>query len=130
MVVTPHDFLVQAKRLVSPQNHPSEIDCRSGVSRAYYSLFHEACNVLELRGLYARPKEELGGLYARPKDKPHQEVKNLLLRFYGQMGLDYDSYRDDRVKADYNLTSTFYNQIDSEIKVNDMEDLIRRVKTL
>ena len=39
-MIQPSDFISHAKRLVEPESVP-EVDCRSAVSRAYYSLYHE-----------------------------------------------------------------------------------------
>lgn len=40
-MIFPSEFLSHAKKLIDPSNNATEIDCRSAISRAYYSLFHE-----------------------------------------------------------------------------------------
>jgi uncharacterized protein (UPF0332 family) len=119
MVVSPQDFLVHAKKLINPNNRPNEIDCRSAVSRAYYSLFHEASDFLQSRGLYTKTT-----------DRAHSKIKNVLLDLDANAGLQFDSYRGDRVKADYDLPSAFYNQNTSEVKVKDIENFITTIKKL
>jgi uncharacterized protein (UPF0332 family) len=118
LVVTPLDFLVHARK-INNSSAPPEIDCRSAVSRAYYSLFHEALNFLEAKGKYKRTGKG-----------DHNNVKNILLKLDCSVGLDYNQFRDDRTQADYQLKTNFYSQADVTIKLNLIQVLITRIKAL
>ena len=45
-MIRANEFLRQAKELVG-KNNPSEVDLRTAISRAYYSLYHEALSTIQ-----------------------------------------------------------------------------------
>ena len=118
MVVNPQDFLTHAKKLVA-NNSANELDCRSAVSRAYYSLFHEASNFLEARGRYRRV---IRGA--------HEKVKNVLFDIDPIVGMEFDTHKDSRHDADYNLRASVFTLQNSCIVVNEIETFISAVKNL
>jgi len=118
-MIEPEQFLRQAYKLIDPSSHPSETDCRSAVSRAYYSLFHETS-----RHLYWKYQ------FRRPRADAHEAVKEALLDVDLEAGLEYDGYVDDRNKADYDLGEQFDDRTASETKIKNIDRLIRKVKTL
>ena len=118
-MIAPQDFLNHAKGLIDINNNPTEIDCRSAISRAYYSLFHEASNFLEAKGRYQRTTY-----------KPHEAIKNILVQIDPIIGLEYDTHKDSRREADYNLRASVFTLVNSDREVREIESFILTVKRL
>jgi uncharacterized protein (UPF0332 family) len=96
-LILPSDFLNHAKRLIDPKNSPTEVDWRSAISRAYYSLFHESVAALQKKN------------YTIPNTNAHKFVSDTLHTLDRNMGRKYKALRDDRNQADYQLTLTSFN---------------------
>lgn len=112
------DFLQHAKRLIDPKNTPVEADCRSAVSRAYYSLYHEA------KAALMRNNDII------PTHDTHKFVSKTLYSKNKKIGLKYKSFRDDRNNADYCLALSSFNRANSEVIVKEIEKMIQQVKVL
>lgn len=115
-MILPRDFLDHAKKLTDPKNIPTEADCRSAVSRAYYSLYHETVDVLTKKN------------YSIPTKETHKFVSKTLSNLNRNIGRKYRGFRDDRNQADYQLALSF-SQKYSQIKVSQIEKLIQLVKS-
>jgi hypothetical protein len=145
----PEDFLKQAKRLIN-SNNPSEVEFRSAISRAYYSLYHESMISLKTsrhkKLLSSKVREHLKKY--PPKDRQideklindidtrhlhflgvplHSIIPHALLDIDFNIGLDFKSYHIDRKYADYELDRKFSHK-DSGVIVEGIEDLIIHIK--
>jgi hypothetical protein len=145
----PEDFLKQAKRLIN-SNNPSEVEFRSAISRAYYSLYHESMISLKTsrhkKLLSNKVREHLKD--NKPKHKQideklindidprhlhylgvplHYIVRNTLQDIDCNIGMDFMSYHVDRKVADYELNRKFGHK-DSDVIVKGIEDLIIHIK--
>ena len=114
-LIKPTDFLTQAYRLTDASNNPTEVDLRSGISRAYYSLFNEASYLLRTK----RQRQQ-------PSFNVHSWVKKEIMKIDRKAGLDYGSYKSKRQEADYDIHCSFgyLNQRDSETIVRNIDRLI------
>jgi hypothetical protein len=147
-VIVAEDFLNQARNLLAAGQTIHETGCRSAVSRAYYSLYHEARNCLETR---RRDLLVLGmqdylltkGVTSFDPQRALRDSRYLsqwffnLHQVYGfalahanqDKGDDYGMYRDDRNIADYELHQDL-DVDDSRIKVEEIWGLIEFVRRL
>jgi uncharacterized protein (UPF0332 family) len=118
-LINPTDFLAQAHRLTDAQNNPTEVDLRSGISRAYYSVFNEATNLFRTRRNLTRPRVDA-----------HKWVKNEIMNIDLKAGWDYGDYKNKREQADYDIHSNFQylNQKDSETIVKNIDKLITNLQ--
>jgi hypothetical protein len=146
----PEDFLKQAKKLIN-SNNPSEVEFRSAISRAYYSLYHESMILLKAsrhkKLLINKVREHLRK-HPPPNHKQideklindidtrhlhylgvplHYIIPNALQDIDYTIGLDFKSYHVDRKDADYELNRKFSHK-DSGYKVQGIEDLIIHIK--
>lgn len=117
-MIRPSDFLNHAKGLTDPKNNPKEVDWRSAISRAYYSLYHETIVALKNKN------------YNIPRKDTHKSVSLTLSRLDRNVGRKYKAFRDDRNQADYILALTSFTQPNSQIKVIEIEKFIQRIKSL
>jgi uncharacterized protein (UPF0332 family) len=117
-LIPPSDFLNHAKRLTDPKNSPKEVDWRSAISRAYYSLYHETIVVLKNKR------------YNIPRKDTHKFVSLTLYGLDRNVGRKYKAFRDDRNQADYKLALTSFTQTSSQTKVIEIERFIQRIKNL
>jgi|ERR687897_574062 uncharacterized protein (UPF0332 family) len=122
MVVAPRDFLDHANKLldINQNPNPSEIDCRSAISRAYYSLFHETADFLHSKGRFTRTG----------KPGEHTKIKNILEDIDPMVALEYGDYKVARQEADYELSITVFNLSYATTKVKHIESFIYVVKNL
>ncbi len=133
-MIQPNDFLNQANRLVG-SNAP-EVDLRTSISRAYYSLYHEALIHLKnhpsrvLQNAIARQIASRGEIPDMNKISAwdetylkrvtmHRAIKDAVLALDPSEGLKYDAFKDSRVDADYKLNLSF--------KYNDVSQLVNQI---
>ena len=89
------DFLKTARRLLTGSD---ESDWRSAVSRAYYAMFHMACDLCRAHGLdLGQGGQVHHNLYVGLNNCGQPIVHGLAARL--------DALRDDRTDADYDLAS-------------------------
>ena len=137
----PNDFLSQSKELLGmyDTNGCKEVDLRSAISRAYYSLFHNALRYLESN--FKAEFDSQYRIYAKgPKTSDsekgafiHRVIPNTLntinIKNSRVLGVKFKSYRDLRNKADYKLDMEFIRG-DVEQEINSMENLMSQIKAL
>jgi uncharacterized protein (UPF0332 family) len=121
MVVTPKDFLNHAKKLldVNQNPNPGEIDFRSAISRAYYSLFHETSDFLHSRGKFTRTGRG-----------DHSKIRAVLDDIDPGVAFEYGDYIVARQQSDYELSQTVFNLTYATTKVEHIESFISIVKNL
>ncbi len=150
-MIQPSDFVNQAKKLVNPINSPTEVDCRTAVSRAYYYLFHQSFEYLKIKynQIMVRSIEDylVSNNYAGTIDHAklnklessylktlkvniHGTIPDVIRRLdhgkYRRYSRDFEDFRDDRNTADYELTKSFPLP-DSTTKVEEMEKLAHSI---
>jgi uncharacterized protein (UPF0332 family) len=139
-------FLNLAKRMISSSSIPEE-DCRSAISRAYYSLYHNALKTaitkysldlirnierVEKRPLTRSERNKLNAL--NPEFLKSYNFHRILPKMFlsinerplSNMFMDF---REKRNKADYDLKLDF-NHSDATTIVSSIESLINQVKSL
>lgn len=148
--MTPDLFLVQALTLLRMGPQSSEVDCRSALSRAYYSLYHETRLHLEKKRVdllvagmaeFFRLRRLVGFDSKRAlTDSVYRESWYRNTNFHQALGLgvgstisdmgdDYKEFREGRNEADYNLSRT-YGFSASKNSVDRISKLIEAVKKL
>lgn len=145
------DFVNQAKRLIDPTHSPTEVDCRTAVSRAYYFLFHKSFEHLKIKYGHVMVKSIEEYLtkknntiridHAKLKKLERQYLKQLGVNLHGTIpdvlwrlnqrkyGRDFIDFRDDRNDADYELAKTFPLP-DTTTKVSKIENLANSITIL
>jgi uncharacterized protein (UPF0332 family) len=145
-VITPNKFLQYAKTIVSNPTAPEE-ESRSAVSRAYYSLYHEALDTmltkysLDLikniekewkRPLNAKEKYQLNSLdpdflkrinFHRVLPETLRDLKKPII------ANKFLNFRDKRNQADYDLKTNLSGS-DANIIVSNIDSFVILVKTL
>ncbi|MDE1854862.1 MAG: hypothetical protein KGH57_00885 [Candidatus Micrarchaeota archaeon] len=129
--MNPDEFLRQANRLVSQE----EVDCRSAISRAYYSLFHEAKIRLE-----SHHNKEWHQLIESDKKlikdtrnfipNYHSVVVRLLAKLNKSYGFDYNGFKEKRTQADYFIRDAFLSERDSKIIIGEIDKFIAKIKNI
>jgi uncharacterized protein (UPF0332 family) len=114
-MVLPEDFLNYAKRITDPRNNPTEMDYRTGISRAYYALFHLARQKLLARNSVIEGTEA------------HKKVAEALGEINQNIGGKFKSFRDYRNNADYDLTSSFCNASNTKDVIEEITRFIKKV---
>lgn len=101
-MITPYDIAMKAKEIFDGAS--SEVDYRCSARCAYYSLYH-FCKGMDDKRLAEPSKEQSGVHYS------------LISRFLGseddglrRLGVDLNTCRTLRVKADYRLDQSFRRQ--------------------
>jgi uncharacterized protein YpuA (DUF1002 family) len=153
-MITPGDFLSQAYWLLN-QTNPSESNCRSAISRAYYSLYHES-----LTHLKEKYKDQVINKiksftvekgYANPLYDPdehekrinelnsdyilglglsfHRIIPNILRSLNYNYSLDFKQHRKKRNDADYNLDITITQKY-AKNEVESISNLIAAIRNL
>ena len=147
-MIRPAEFLDHAERIISSKSGPREVDLRCAVSRAYYSLYHEAyarvlehksalsavvCEILNRRGQdYDKSRiESLDQDYMLRKGTNfHQAIPRALTRMgEKRMGNDFAAFRDDRNVADYNIHDR-YPDSTARTKVAEIKELILKIRDI
>ena len=149
-MISPDEFMQQATRLIAAPASPSEVDFRTALSRAYYSLYHQA-----LTSIRNRHKPELVSaietqLQRRRKffaDLPrvrrldwtylvdtlhvsfHQILFEVLCGLDYPKGQEFGAHRDERNIADYELEKNL-NPQDCQTNIDDMRTLINSLNTI
>jgi hypothetical protein len=122
-MITPDGFLFQAKNLLKNNNeYPPEVDFKSAISRAYYSLYYEAYARLKRRyknRLVSVVLDWLGenksynDRLVRELDEKHliglginfhSLISQVLSDIRYELGQDFKYFRTQRDYADYELS--------------------------
>lgn len=153
-MITPDDFLSEAHWLLN-QTNPSESNCRSAISRAYYSLYHESLNHLKdkykdqvinkinsfsIEKRYANPFYDPDEHEKRINDLNydyilglglsfHRIIPNILRSINYNYSLDFKQHRKKRNDADYNLGITVTHKYARD-EVESISNLIEAIKNL
>jgi len=147
-MITCDKFLDCAKRILAKRSIPfPEEECRTAISRAYYSLYHQTLettknqyshdliNTIERykkRRLTRNEKIRLNSL--DPTFLKNLNFHNLLPKTLTRIGergkaVSFKNFRDLRNQADYDLKRGF-PKVDAITFVNAIESLFNQVKTL
>jgi hypothetical protein len=149
-VIGADDFLSQAKWLLN-KNSASEVDFRSAISRAYYSLYHECFSRLKERyrpefihQIFALSYQD-HGLAALEKHLKHEELDeeyilslrislhkllpNILRTINFNYFMEYKQHRKKRNIADYNLKTKMDYEF-AKVEVESISNLILAIKNL
>lgn len=145
-MIRPSEFLAQAKWLIS-QNPCTEALSRSAISRGYYSLFHEAYNLLptnhpteyetivadHIRRSGKRPDipsiKRVNRTYLKYNVNMHAVLADVLSQLNFGLGSDFCNLRDERNRADYEL-NRFYPNGFADTMVRDAERIINLLPTV
>lgn len=148
-MIDPIDFFNQANYLINTKSNVKEVDCRSALSRGYYSLYHvthESLKGKHRKEVLDKVKEDLKSKnmskYVRSR------VNNLELSYLAQLGVNYHKIlynvlngidsslaqylkgaRDDRNYADYELRMSFEEE-ETKLKINEIKQTISNVSSL
>ena len=63
-MIRPEVFMNHAKKILMQENNPQEVEFRSTVSRAYYSVYHEA-----RREMFTKYRTDLSNAICKQLDK-------------------------------------------------------------
>ncbi len=146
------DFLLQGRKLIQDVNQPTEVDFRSAISRAYYSLYQETLNFL----VVAHKQKMVSNINSYLVDVKHNvsydnsKVQSLNIKYLHEIGVnvhetlrrvlmsldrnlanDFLGFRDSRNEADYQINEDFsldVQQVANEL--DEIEILIRSIKSL
>jgi uncharacterized protein (UPF0332 family) len=146
----PEEFQQLARTLLQGTSIGSEGSSRSAISRAYYSLYHEARRTLskafqhefadgikEWLRINRRPGtwdssridlldwEHIGKLAVNL----HNVISKVLFRIEQDLGRDFKDARLQRDEADYNLSLSF-SKADATVRVNQIGELIDIIHSL
>jgi uncharacterized protein (UPF0332 family) len=148
-MIQTNDFIAQAQELLKKE-HSSEVDSRSAISRAYYSLFHESLNflcdnyknlLLKTITSYLDPLEKYQLLSVVNSGKSdyesiskihvpfHRVIPDTIYLINKKLSWKYTKYRKKRQKADYEITTTVFGS-DAVIIVKQIDELIKLIKRL
>src|SRR5712692_9937675 len=137
--------MTQAKKLAGTGQNTPEVDSRSAISRAYYSLFHEtkqslAANYPGLllpiveRELRANGESNINQARLQALDKEYMRKVNLhsifpevLNQIDATISKDFKWFRNERNRSDYDIDETFYSLASKGI-VDLIDDLVVAVK--
>lgn len=152
-MISANDFLSQALSLIN-KNNATEVDFRSAISRAYYSLYHESYRFLqksyknriikEIEFITSRRQphlldtkefrkkvDELDSEYIghQLRINKHQLILNVLKTFGIHYSLDFKLHRDKRNTADYELDINITYDI-AKYEIEYISELIKSIKNL
>jgi uncharacterized protein (UPF0332 family) len=146
-LITAQDFLTQAKQLINGSEIP-EVNSRTAVSRAYYSLFHQSFEYLKKNHqikFAEKIKKELD--FGGGTDRVDYSLVNSLDRNYlnklkinlhqimgdvyadikmENQGMDFRNFRDERNKADYSIQQD-YPIVRARVTVTQIEVMINKL---
>jgi len=147
-MIDPIDFFKQAERLINTQSKVNETDCRSALSRGYYSLYHvthESLKDKHHNDVLAKVKNNL-----RQRDIKYDKslVANLESGYLAKLGVNYHKIlldvlndicptlaqyfkgaRDDRNFADYELKMSF-TKPETQLKIQEIKQTISNISSL
>jgi len=146
-LITNEKFLEFAKKILFVTDAVPEEECRSAISRAYYSLFHEARDTLRRRYSLSLIQQFFRQKRRQPIDR--RRLNQLDKAYIRQMGFnEHKAYRDTlidigrakeaqlfqnfrikRNQADYELDLNFTKD-DSKAIVEAIEKLMNQIKSL
>lgn len=144
--ITPDKFLQYSKRIVANPAAPEE-EARSAVSRAYYSLYHEALEIMLKRysfdlirnietvwkrPLTAQEKYQLNSLdpLFLKRVNLHKIIPNIIRGLRKPIiASSFINYRDKRNQADYDLKAT-WTRNDAETVVLKIDGFVGIIKSL
>lgn len=145
-MILPSEFMDQAKKLILEKK---EVNLRTAVSRAYYSLYHESITFLETNHrkqliqkinylLNSRPttrtfdKSKINALdkkYIASIMSMHEIVKETYYYIKKpRFASDFKSKRDDRNFADYEIDKNL-DSLKAEVIITEIENMTLRLKT-
>lgn len=145
-MIEPDAFIVQADELVK-EVEPSEVNVRSALSRAYYSLYHVTYEVLKTRYQekfiaaileYAKNKnlslkkeriEKFDENYINSNMSMHGTVYRTLRDINDVYGSDFWEFKNRRTEADYKLEMDFDVKREKE-RIQAIHDLIDKIRKL
>lgn len=148
-MIVPKAFLDHADKITAAGNNPQEVEFRCAVSRAYYSMYHEAyATVLDKhKPVLSQAICELLDQKNRRYDKSridsfdkkyvvrqgvnfHRVISTVLGKIGGPaMSNDFNVFRDERNTADYNICDPYPND-DARNKVTEIKRLIQKIKEI
>lgn len=149
-MITPDEFLKHAESIIVSTNNPQEIEFRSAVSRAYYSLYHEAydkisqnhksvlvhaiCEYLDRTPdqLYVQSRiQSLDRNYLKTQRvNLHQTIPLVLKRINKKNeGLDFIGFRNNRNDADYDIRAIYSND-NARVIVGQIRKLIQKINQI
>ena len=95
-MILPEDFYKLAIKLFSDPN-ASEEHYRTAISRAYYAVYHAWSK-------FAQSKDEkIVELISKGHWIHHGELRDWIIKHYGELGSDIDTLLNHRIKADYRI---------------------------
>ena len=148
-MIDPDQFLKHAENMILPRNSPQEVEFRSAVSRAYYSLFHEAfdkisqthremltktiCDYLD-KEYVIYDKKRIASLdrdyIKNQRINMHQTIPLVLKKINKRNeGYDFEGFRNDRNDSDYDIHNE-YSKNDAKTKVAQIKKLIQKIKQI
>lgn len=145
-MITPEKFLILAKKMVSDASIPEE-EARSAVSRAYYSLYHEALELMvkkysfglikEIEKQYGKPLSFQERTMLNSLDPAflsrvnfHRVIPNVLRTMKKPiMANKFINFRDKRNQADYQFMDSMV-YADAIVIVSNIDGFIGVVKGL
>jgi len=143
-LITEDSFLLYAKKIMGQKKIPlPEEECRTAISRAYYSLYHTTGSVLkkkysfqlikEIRKSYSRIDltriNRLDKKYLRSFNLHRMFFLTLLDLGFRTTAFRFKDFRSKRNDADYDLDLNF-NATYSSIIVNEIEKLMTQIRQL
>jgi uncharacterized protein (UPF0332 family) len=134
------ELFLQAERLLENKNC-SEVDFRSAISRAYYSLYHQCLKFLkdkyknklieclEKKGIRTR-QSEFDYILNKYRPNFHSIIPMVLIdvyydhgkKFYYDYGMKFKALRDQRNQADYDMSLRF--------TYDEARDAVEQIKKL
>lgn len=148
MLISPQEFLNQAKQLINGSEIP-EVNSRTAVSRAYYSLFHQSFEFLKKNHSIKFAEKIIkeldfgGGTnmidYSLVKSLDRNYLNTLKINLHQIMGdvyaeikmenkgMDFRSFRQERNKADYSIQQD-YSIVRAKVTVTQIEVMINELR--
>lgn len=147
-MITPPDFLAQARELVAKTN-AKEVDHRSAISRAYYSLFHDAFDFLANKYKSKLVDEIKNTLFSRGIPYDSNKIQSLDRKYLSENNVnlhkiiadtlfslrssaakatanDFKSSRKKRNEADYDII----NNYDTTKTLTELDEIQRIITTI
>jgi hypothetical protein len=150
-VIAPSDFLAQAWELVGKPNS-KEVDHRSAISRAYYSLFHDAFDFLAAKYRSKLVEAIKNSLLSNNVTYDWQRVQSLDRRYFNEKNVnlhriiadtllnlrssaakaaanDFKSFRKKRNEADYDISNN-YDMTKTVTELSELQRIITAIRKL
>ena len=146
-MIGPEAFMNHAKKILMQKNDPQEADFRSAVSRAYYSIYHEA-----LKNMFTKHQTAMSNAICKQLDKRNKpydrlKIESLDFKYIKNQRINlhqiiptalastldktarnkFRSFRTDRNRADYEI-NTQYTIKQALDKVRAMEKFAIKIR--